>query len=731
MTKQSFWQLLNNCKIVIPIIQRDYAQGREGKEHIREKFLTQIKSALCDDQSGELDFVYGTTKVGVFYPLDGQQRLTTLWLLHWYIASKANKLNESNKEMLKCFSYETRTSSREFCEKLCDFYIHEVPKIADHEVPKIADVIKKQTWFYSTWKQDPTIQSMLCMLDDIEKCFSIDSNFNDLWDKLTVDNCSIKFSKLEIDSNELPVSDDLYIKMNARGKPLSDFENFKADLVSSLNKQNLHAASIIEYGRLIDNDWTNHLWKTTEKGLFDVKWMAFVCRFAVCVKIEKLREKKNEEIEDALKEWRVYKDDTTESFSYTYKGFKDFEDIFDNDSLECLSNVFSGWEKLSSLDKFSLNSTWDDTFTFIPTKKDNKATEISTLSMKMRVLFYGTMLFCKKCACCSPSLDQWERWKRVLWNLAENTNESSTLDGFVGVMKLIHNLSEGCLNIYDNLSSYQGKEGFAQLEEEIIKARRITDTQPNDSLPNEEEIINAERTLFFKGAIRFLYKNERGETDWSQFQSKLANVKKFFNEDGVEKHPEVNKIVISYCDNWKDQLCRKHLFGKSVSTWRGLLLNKDFQKPIHHLLIDDKPNGEDEINNIQDKTVQTIISLITQNKDDVWGEMNQDALEEYQLEWQWGVPCLWVKRYPYFTIRLIEPNEENIKKLKEATENNNFPKYFSNDGNYEFTLNGDDYYWKPWAQTIVKKDSPNLNSWELYEFVRDFINLHNAEEEHA
>ena len=49
MTKQSFWQLLNNCKIVIPIIQRDYAQGRKGKEHIREKFLTQIKSALCDD----------------------------------------------------------------------------------------------------------------------------------------------------------------------------------------------------------------------------------------------------------------------------------------------------------------------------------------------------------------------------------------------------------------------------------------------------------------------------------------------------------------------------------------------------------------------------------------------------------------------------------------------------------------------------------------------------------
>ena len=68
MDKISFWQLLKDNKVVIPIIQRDYAQGRIGKEHIREKFLTQIKAALEDRKnSGELDFVYGTTKNDVFY----------------------------------------------------------------------------------------------------------------------------------------------------------------------------------------------------------------------------------------------------------------------------------------------------------------------------------------------------------------------------------------------------------------------------------------------------------------------------------------------------------------------------------------------------------------------------------------------------------------------------------------------------------------------------------------
>ncbi|MBJ8054820.1 hypothetical protein JDS87_23435 [Bacillus cereus] len=31
----SFWELINKYYITIPIIQRDYAQGREGAQHIR------------------------------------------------------------------------------------------------------------------------------------------------------------------------------------------------------------------------------------------------------------------------------------------------------------------------------------------------------------------------------------------------------------------------------------------------------------------------------------------------------------------------------------------------------------------------------------------------------------------------------------------------------------------------------------------------------------------------
>ena len=538
MDKISFWQLLEGNKVVIPIIQRDYAQGRIGKEHVREKFLTQIKAALEDpEKSGELDFVYGTTKKDVFYPLDGQQRLTTLWLLHWFVASKAGKLDEA-KERLKKFSYETRTSSREFCEKLCEYDIS--------KVSKASDAIQKQTWFYTAWKQDPTIQSMLLMIegtdiknkkgnsfsDGIEEVFEcydgdhlecrlLQCQYIDYWGKLTGIDCPIKFSKLEINSNELPVSDDLYIKMNARGKPLTDFENFKADLISSLENDDA-----IDYGGLIDNNWTNHFWNSTEIDVFDKKWMAFLCRIAVCIQIEKSSSTEtNEKIAEVLKGWPVYKNDTDKSFLYEYKDFRDFEGIFNANVLDRLKIIFEGWSKLSKLNKFTLASSWGDGFRFIPEKTDKG--DVSTLTMKTRVLFYGTMLFCEKCGKIKDcSIDKWDAWKRVMWNLAENTNESSTVDGFVGVMKMFKQLGVGCLDIYKYLDENGDKleNNFEQLKEEKDKVKHIIKNSDFESSIKEAESLSC-----LKGKINVLFQNGE-DTTFDVFKQRLGMLQKILEK---------------------------------------------------------------------------------------------------------------------------------------------------------------------------------------------------------
>lgn len=242
--KVSFWDLLKRKNIVIPIIQRDYAQGRKGKEFLRERFLKQLFDALQDDAEPlVLDFVYGSTEEDTLYPLDGQQRLTTLWLLHWYLALRAGTLSE-DKNILKHFSYETRVSSRTFCHKLCSISQPYQSQKAD-----IASFVRNQSWFYSAYEQDPTIQSMLRMLGgtDIKDNNDIDiidgieeyatqlklteDKAKELLERLKSADSPISFYLLNMEDKNMPLTDDLYIKMNARGKTLTDFENFKADLL--------------------------------------------------------------------------------------------------------------------------------------------------------------------------------------------------------------------------------------------------------------------------------------------------------------------------------------------------------------------------------------------------------------------------------------------------------------------------------------------------------------------
>ena len=106
--------LVEKYEVKIPILQRDYAQGRENNISLCENFLKALKESVLQDKIINLDFIYGNLDNGTFLPLDGQQRLTTLFLLHWYAAEKEHIAGDC-REILKKFSYETRLSSRRFC----------------------------------------------------------------------------------------------------------------------------------------------------------------------------------------------------------------------------------------------------------------------------------------------------------------------------------------------------------------------------------------------------------------------------------------------------------------------------------------------------------------------------------------------------------------------------------------------------------------------------------------
>lgn len=240
------------AEIEIPIIQRDFAQGRPDDEAtaIRERFLDAMVRAATTDADMALDFVYGEVKAGVLRPLDGQQRLTSLFLLHWYIASLAGELDPAAPWLR--FSYATRPTARDFCLT-----------VAKHRFPggfvPPSEWIADQPWYVYPWRQDPTISSMLVMLNAIHERFDARTDFGAVWTRLSGrEKPAIWFLFLPVE--DINHGEDLYIKMNSRGKPLTPFEVFKADLEGVLesvldDKQHEHLK------REIDGGWADLLWE--------------------------------------------------------------------------------------------------------------------------------------------------------------------------------------------------------------------------------------------------------------------------------------------------------------------------------------------------------------------------------------------------------------------------------------------------------------------------------------
>lgn len=642
----TFWNFLKENAIEIPIIQRDFAQGRLGKENLRKNFLADLKKALDTNETMKLDFVYGSIENDNLNPLDGQQRLTTLWLLHWYIALRAGELNKDNCEILRNFTYETRISSREFCQNLCN------PEYFQYFDGKdIVGFITKQTWFYSAWKQDPTIQSMLRMLggtkisdkkgedivDGIEEIFqeTNEDGFNSYWEKLTQKEV-IVFYHLPL--KDFGLSDDLYIKMNARGKQLTNFENFKADLIGYITKQAednpesewkylLDAENGIPIK--LDTDWTDIFWKNKSKeSKIDEIYFAFINRYF----LQELICAKKEDKTDLYSADNLEKENVAFRHLYGEKGddsrlqysgldkylFSDGKAIPLN-FFTSLSETLNNFKPNLSVCKFfggcCINNnfpTWvDSKFEFIP--QYDETGNITTLGQKERVIFLAICMYFEK-----DSFDEtsFKRWIRVVWNIVENSG-IETISAMIGAMRLIDGLSEGAHDIYNFLSNsqLQVKSNFAkeQVAEEIVKAKQILNgEQRSDGKTWEEVIIEAENYAFFKGAIRFLFTDGEANVNWFEFDTKWGNAQKYFDENGVKDDKKVflTKSLVIQCDNWIEQLYDKQIFNPNANTWKWILTVKNWIVPVHNILLARNINDINATNENNDEKVKEFITPI-------------------------------------------------------------------------------------------------------------------------
>lgn len=561
-SRTTFSQLIErHGHVEIPVIQRDYAQGRADQHIVRDDFLKSLYDALCLPKNDpslplDLDFIYGSVVNGSFQPLDGQQRLTTLFLLHWYLAWVDGCGEELRSRIVTAgrsrFSYEVRPGSRDFINAFAKY----APDISAEDCQDIVGMITDQPWYFRSWQFDPTIRAALSMLGKMHEIFQKTSG---LYARL-IDEASPAITFQLLDLEQFDLSDDLYIKMNARGKPLTPFETFKARFERHLENQFKGTAPVLCNGtpladffsHRIDTRWSDFLWPFRDErtATFDDAMMNLL-RTVIMV----TRDPEVAETSAALADLRSM----ARASSYTW-----FHDRawLDQEMILALITLLERWS--TGPEKFCcyLSDTryLDEKALFreILTRPTSL-----TFQQLAQIAGYTQFLVHSPGEIDSAAFDV---WMRVVSNLASNTDYNRSEDlrrSFAGLRDLVPWMND----ILKHLASSDGDvRGFSreQVAEERIKAHLI---DCGGGWP--ERLDRAERHTYFRGQIGFLLRCcglKLGEVE--------AELKRL-NEAAVSELVEPFEHYLACASQMFDDLV-EHPMGSGRLWERALLSVGDF-----------------------------------------------------------------------------------------------------------------------------------------------------------
>lgn len=578
-TDESFWSMLDKAgsefSIYIPRIQRDYAQGRldPATTQIRDKFVDDIFDSIVNfettGKSLDVNFIYGNIEAEGdkkrFIPIDGQQRLTTLFLLHWYFAVFSGKIDSDPnvKKRLLQFQYETRNVTGKFCRNLTEWVRVDLKNFPANK--KVSDAIRNYYWFFSDFDNDSSVRAMLVMIDTIhEKAMSYlraGVSLDGVFDLLTSDRAPIRFLYLNID--DVGLTDSIYIKMNARGKALTHFENFKAQLRNYLSNDTSFANEFIDNinGRWSEFFWTKDYRKVVKDPVsgkeiletsFDSHMMKFfrfcmLMNYIVSVDDEAVvnnQKKIRDSLRDLLKERdyvftsRLFKDAFQNVYGIKAGGPVVTENAFRQ--INILLNVLSKRQQEKHSIAFANSDEFNKSY-LAETRAFRRligATDERGLSNEEQIVLYAEYAFLIKHCNSDYSFGkevELNRWLRLVSNLIQPTLNLQ-LDIFFNMIRTLHRLVEDgsaldCEAYMRHLirRNYRqsGMSVFteSQVVEESIKAILMD----NDS--NWTELIAQSENTFFDGQTGALFAFS-GLT--AEYEKQIA--------DYQEKNPEALEL---------------------------------------------------------------------------------------------------------------------------------------------------------------------------------------------
>lgn len=575
----------------IPLIQRDYAQGRADTEEVRSEFLGALARALAlppDDPSLplNLDFVYGTLNPQrQFVPLDGQQRLTTLFLLHWYLAQRDGELAAfaqlfCNANGSARFAYSVRPSSSEFFDALSQH----APSPALGADDSLIEHLTDQPWYFRHWRLDPTIQSCLTMLQAMHERFhnAATARFARLID---VQRPVISFQILDLD--DFGLADDLYIKMNARGMPLTAFETFKARYERHLHTQfdghtrQMHGKPVSTatfFAWRMDTRWADFFWNFSNARndatapatmrLFDQAVMNLLQMVAAATRAPEAPGYEADLLKLRNRQQRL-----------SYQVYEDngwLDDAFS----ETLMLLLEAWsEGPGSFATQLPTAHYFDEVAFF-----NHAISDQPLNYTRLVQFCGYAMFLRRHGSSQPQA--FGEWMRLVVNLSVN----ASYDGPDDIKRSVSGLGEMLEQALDILAHFASVDrpvsGFrgTQVREEITKAKLIVaDSQWRPLLEH------AEQHGYFQGQIDFLLDHSsaawalqsHAHATWQEhFASSLALAEQMFDDHGLRAIDDFlwERALLSEGDYLLKRGYNHSFLGDGLTgpgTWKRLLANED------------------------------------------------------------------------------------------------------------------------------------------------------------
>ena len=610
-------------RVVIPGIQRAYAHGRTSRKEskIRKGILDSIFECLQSPSHivKDFHFIYGAVTLGndgeyQLELLDGQQRFTTLYLLHWYLINREFECLDYNRiehleKALSSFSYKTRNTSTEFCKSLVNYRCD----LSDRRTPSQA--IKGTRWYYNRFDNDSTIQGMLVMLDEIHKRYNACCGNKNKGLRLIYRTERLQFYVLPL--MDYKMSEELYIKMNARGLPLAAFDNFKSELTGAMKSApslsgtvSLPDGSLVSHQERIsihlDSKWIDLFWKPGITD-YDVHYMRFFSRFfAYRYMLDSgLAAEQMQNTELPINVFYTQSEDKENRNEYL--GFEAYQD-----ALKGHSDYFEKIEKVldtlhDSNNMLAIHNTlrpiWE------PKRQGNFFIDADVPFSQSLLVVFG--------AICDyiielPTFDEklFRQWMRVVWNVVENTNIDS-LAAATGPLRNLHHLLTQIapatpVTISDFYRSLAGATGISRsnaVEEEIEKARCIAADQKWLA-----ELIDAEKHPYLKGAVGFFYDKSPA---LDQFIHNRDLVKSMFDKDGIvpeyrERHLLIRAIV-SNIKVWDDRRPQYRLRDRYITE------NAETNKRLKLLLL-----GNDDV-----RQMFVNVLLNSSNAVDVKRQLNQ------------------------------------------------------------------------------------------------------------